>query len=700
MRRIGKVTAISAAAGVLLLGLPGAALASAPTATSAAGPATHLIRYRGYQARVPASWPVYRLAAGPARCVLFNHHAVYLGTPGASQSCPVRAFGKIGSLLVQPLPTPASLPPGTVVQRTATATLPAGTASHTLSVAIPAAGVLVTAAYGTDQALVRSILAGARVTTATRGRQRATTRPPAAVKAGTTQSATTHPATASALTAQHGTGLGFDTCTVPSAATMTAWLASPFRVAGTYLGGVNWACGYGNFTQAWVSQVAAEGWRFIPVWVGPQAPCSTIPGIVKINPAQAAAEGQSEAASAVSAAGGFGYGTGTPVYFDMESNDNSQPACTQAVLNFLGGWTKGLHAAGYLSGVYSSAASGIADLASQYGTGYASPDDIWPADWNGDPVLSDAYVPAGDWASHQRLHQFYGGHDETWGGVSVNIDADVADGAVAGLSTAAKPPASFVLGKPDAVAVAPGATATVQLSFGTRPKHPAGTVSWQAHAPAGLTVSPSSGSVLAPLGSPAKVSVTVTAAATTAQGRYDLPVTATRGSQQLAETFELVSVVPAGQTLPTAHPFVLYAADTASMAAAHRIAVGLALPAADLTGTFSTAWTDLTGGKDLLLAVGQAALNGLYYNQCGWSNPAGTGAGSTPFSYVGAPQRQSPGVNLFENSATSSTTSTSQLAAGLAHYALAGTLPDEGKIKPGPSAPAKVCLGSPSVPVP
>ena len=478
---------------------------------------------------------------------------------------------------------------------------------------------------------------------------------------------------------------------------MTAWLASPYRVAGTYLGGANWACGYGNFTASWVSQVAALGWRFVPIWVGPQAPCSTIPGAVLINPSKAAAEGQSEAASAVSAAAGFGYGTGTPVYYDMEGYDNSQSACKQAVLNFLAGWTQGLHAAGYVSGVYSSAASGIADLASQYGTGYTSPDDIWIADWTGDPVLADPYVPGGDWASHQRLHQYYGGHDETWGGASVNIDADVADGAVAGLSTAPRPPVSFAATQPDAAAVPPGGSATVQLTVGTIANHTAAKVYWRVHPPAGLTVSPSHGATLAPAGGAATVSLTVTAASSAAQGRYDMPVTATRGGQSLAETFELISVVPAGQTLPTAKPVVLYAADQASMTAAKQIAASLALPAADVTGTFTTAWNDLTGGKDLLLAVGQAALNGLYYNPCGWSNPAGTGAGSTPFSYVGAPQQQPPGANYFENSSASSTALTSELTADLAHYALAGTLPGEGTLPPGPTAPAQTCLGSPTV---
>lgn len=96
MGRVGKVAAASAAAGMLLLALPCAAVASAPgqpAESSLSGPA-RVVRYLGYQVRVPASWPVYRLAADPSRCVLFNRHAVYLGSPGAQQRCPVRAFGK------------------------------------------------------------------------------------------------------------------------------------------------------------------------------------------------------------------------------------------------------------------------------------------------------------------------------------------------------------------------------------------------------------------------------------------------------------------------------------------------------------------------------------------------------------------------------------------------------------------------------
>ena len=116
---------------------------------------------------------------------------------------------------------------------------------------------------------------------------------------------------------------------------------------------------------------------------------------------------------------------------------NASRSCTSAVLTFLGAWTRALHAAGYVSGVYSSAGSGIRDLASQYNkSGYPRPDDLWIADWNSEPVLTDPNLPDADWPNHQRLHQFAGPHNETWGGGTEEIDTDAADGLVVGLRTA------------------------------------------------------------------------------------------------------------------------------------------------------------------------------------------------------------------------------------------------------------------------
>ncbi len=66
-----------------------------------------VVRYHGYQVQVPGSWPVYDLAADPAQCVLFNTHAVYLGTPGSAQDCPAHAFGHTEALLIQAAGRPA-----------------------------------------------------------------------------------------------------------------------------------------------------------------------------------------------------------------------------------------------------------------------------------------------------------------------------------------------------------------------------------------------------------------------------------------------------------------------------------------------------------------------------------------------------------------------------------------------------------------
>ena len=679
-------------------------------------PLTRLVQYHGYQVQVPGSWPVYDLAADPAQCVLFNTHAVYLGTPGTAQDCPAAALGHTESLLIQ-VASPAGVPSTAVVLPSTTAALPqhavlpaaaaaAEGVSHTLQVEVPAAGVLVSAAYNATDAQIRAILAGATRTGTASGSTASTTAAVSAPSAtqglmstgselAARQAATS--ATAATLSGMTGSGLGFDTCTVPSAATMTSWLSSPYRVVATYLGGMNWACGYGNFTPGWVRQVAAEGWRFMPLWVGRQAPCTNVPYVAKINPSQAAAQGRSEASSAIAAARAFGYGAGTPVYFDMEGYRTGQSACTRAVLNFLGGWTSALHAAGYVSGVYSSASSGITDLARQYGNaGYPRPDDIWIADWNSEPVLTDPAVPNGDWANHQRLHQYAGPHNETWGGSTLNIDGDAADGQVVGM------PAVPVLHGPNENAVpselwvAPGSAASVRLTLQGMPNTPV-TVRWQIAAPRGLAVSPSAGNV--DLWSVAVYSVKLTLAPSKslAAGRYSLPITVTAAGKPVANAFVLVSVVPAGRTLPTAHPIVLYAADKTSMATAVATAQALSLPLSDVTGSFSQAWTAAAGGKALVLAVGQPAANALYFNVCGWANPAHRKAGSTPFYYPGEPQRQSPGRDYFELSDTSYASGTAQLTTQLTQYALAGTLPEHSIV---PAAPTLACLGSPNVPVP
>jgi hypothetical protein len=463
---------------------------------------------------------------------------------------------------------------------------------------------------------------------------------------------------------------------------------------------MNWACSYGNFSAAWVRRVAAEGWRFMPLWVGRQAPCTGIPFVSTVTLSHANAQGHAEAASAIAAARKFGFGPGTPIYFDMEGYLTPNRACTRAVLNFLGAWTNALHAAGYASGVYSSADSGIRDLASRYHTAtYPHPDDIWIADWNSEPVLTDPAAPAADWANHQRLHQYAGQHAETWGGQTVQMDTDAADGLVAGLRTAPVLRGPAETAAPSELAVAPGSSAGVRLTLRGMPNTPV-TVHWQAIAHAGLVVTPNHGTMDLWPGDVLSVPLTLSPSRSLAHRRYDVPIVVTAGGTTVATTFLLVSVVPAGQALAPPHPILLYAADRASMNVAVATARALALPRGAVTGTFTHAWSAAASGRYLVFAVGKAAANALYFNVCGWANPAKMRAGSTPFYYPGEPLRRPPGRNYFELADMNTTAGTAALATQLTQYAIAGTLPDYGSVAAAPAPPTLACMGSPNLSVP
>ncbi|MET0306858.1 MAG: DUF1906 domain-containing protein [Solirubrobacterales bacterium] len=235
------------------------------------------------------------------------------------------------------------------------------------------------------------------------------------------------------------TGLGFDACTAPSRRSMSAWSPSPYRAIGVYIGGLNRGCSQPNLTASWVAEQTAAGWSLIPTYVGLQAPTSSCTSCATLSAAAAATQGAEAADDAVEQAGLVGIGEGSPIYYDMESYTRTASA-SNATLTFLGAWTTRLHALGYDSGVYSSSASGIADLVSKLGTSYPQPDDLWFANWNGRANASDPYVPASAWADHQRIHQYQGGHDETYGGVTINIDNNYVEGATAGAASSGDDP--------------------------------------------------------------------------------------------------------------------------------------------------------------------------------------------------------------------------------------------------------------------
>jgi hypothetical protein len=279
------------------------------------------------------------------------------------------------------------------------------------------------------------------------GRRRAIlVEPRGAARAGASALATPR-ADATASAGSAFTGLGFDACTAPSSRSMSAWGASsPYAAIGVYIGGSNRGCSQPNLTASWVSAQTAAGWHLIPTYVGLQAPTSSCGSCAKLSASQATAQGAAAASDAIAQASAVGMGPGSPIYFDMESYSRTSSA-TAATLAFLEAWTEKLHSLSYVSGVYSSGASGIADLADQVGSGYVLPDHLWFANWNGRATTVDPYVPADAWTQHQRIHQYRGGHDESYGGVTINIDNNYVDAATVGTaapSAANEDPVGFL----------------------------------------------------------------------------------------------------------------------------------------------------------------------------------------------------------------------------------------------------------------
>jgi Rv2525c-like, glycoside hydrolase-like domain len=272
------------------------------------------------------------------------------------------------------------------------------------------------------------------------------------------------------------TGLGFDACTAPSRSAMTAWRSgSPYRAIGIYIGGLNRGCSQPNLTARWVREQTAAGWHLIPTYVGLQSPTSDCGSCAKLSSGAAASQGVAAATEGVEQAQLVGIGEGSPIYFDMESYSRTSSA-SRATLTFLAAWTRRLHALGYDSGVYSSSYSGIADLAGSNGTGYTEPDDIWIANWNGRRGTDDPAVPASAWSRHQRIHQYRGGHDETYRGVTINIDNDYVEGATVGSSSSDEDP----MGHLDAAgSPAPGVVSISGWAFD--PSAPARAISIRAY---------------------------------------------------------------------------------------------------------------------------------------------------------------------------------------------------------------------------
>lgn len=252
--------------------------------------------------------------------------------------------------------------------------------------------------------------------------------------------------------------LGFDKCTAAPFSQMTTWWnTSPFYDVNIYIGGQNRGCTQAQLTAQWVDQISSQGWGLIPTWVGLQSPCSSCTSCAKHSTDATTAEqqGRGEADAAHAAAVNLGMSAGTIVYLDMERYTVPNPDtgnCRASTRAFLNGWTQRMHELNNKSGVYGSPCNAIQDWTPSVIAN--TPDVVWMARWWLPPRLfffgtaQDGCDIGTNWNNNQRIHQYQGDHNETWGGITFNIDRDAADGTVVGTSNTNKtvfhlPPADF-----------------------------------------------------------------------------------------------------------------------------------------------------------------------------------------------------------------------------------------------------------------
>jgi hypothetical protein len=238
-------------------------------------------------------------------------------------------------------------------------------------------------------------------------------------------------------------GHGFDQCLAPSQSAMDRWLSSsPYLAVGIYISGDSRACrSQPNLTPTWVRTQISKGWKLLPITLGPQASCQPrfprYSDDFKISAfrgngryPRAREMGRASGATTVADAKRLGLSPGSTLWYDLEGFDNTDTACRESALAFVSEWVTTVKAQGYLTGVYSSASSGIKvidDARASKAAGNRLPDRIWLARWDGEANTSTSYIREDGWRPGGRVKQYRGGHDETWGGVRINIDTNYLD---------------------------------------------------------------------------------------------------------------------------------------------------------------------------------------------------------------------------------------------------------------------------------
>ena len=192
-----------------------------------------------------------------------------------------------------------------------------------------------------------------------------------------------------------------------------------------YFGGVSRGCKQPNLTAAWVTAQRAAGWKLIPIYVGPQAPCTKSKSKHKLSLTTPAKDAQAAAADAVAQARSarpeagqradlrhgvlrrrrrlWSGGADLPQRLDRKvARPELSVRCLRRHL------------------------PRVSDLVAAPRTpGFVPPDHLDFARWNNVATLTDVAIPADQWAGRRRMKQYRGPHKETWGGVTINIDSNL-----------------------------------------------------------------------------------------------------------------------------------------------------------------------------------------------------------------------------------------------------------------------------------
>jgi hypothetical protein len=226
----------------------------------------------------------------------------------------------------------------------------------------------------------------------------------------------------------------FDTCEAPSLDAMRAWHGnSPYGSVAVYIGGEMRACRNAALdTPGWITSVLQDGWGIIPVFVGPQAPCTDYRSVMDTRAPDH--HGLWVGFDAAVRARAAGLPVSSPIYLDVENWLVSDAACDATVRKFIEGYVRGVHYFGFEAGLYSTPSTGIR-VEAEGGNDPSRPrvDAIWVARWNG--VAGKYESSSADSFQGRRIHQYWGDHSETWGGVTMSVDSNLVEGPVARYST-------------------------------------------------------------------------------------------------------------------------------------------------------------------------------------------------------------------------------------------------------------------------